>query len=149
MRWAERAEHQLLRSLGWAELTGFPRRRVEVDFLAPLRFGDEVVVEIAASAVGRTSITYGWRVLRDGVSCIEGSTTCVHVGDDGAPCGVPAELRAALDGGPLTEDVPADETAVRPAPSEGGTAHVGSEAVGAAAAQRCGCPASECRHRDR
>lgn len=96
LRWAERAEHQLLRSLGWAELTRFPRRRLEVDFLGPLRFGDEVVVEIAATAVGRTSITYGWQVLRDGVSCVEGTTTCVHVDDDGRPCPVPAELRVAL-----------------------------------------------------
>jgi acyl-CoA thioester hydrolase len=101
LRWAERAEHQLLRSLGrteltQSELTRFPRRRLEVDFLAPLRFGDEVVVEIAASAVGRTSVTYRWRVLRDGVSCVEGTTTCVHVDDAGLPCPVPAELRAAL-----------------------------------------------------
>lgn len=96
LRWAERAEHQLLRSLGWAELTRFPRRRLEVDFLGPLRFGDEVVVEIAVSGVGRTSVTYGWQVLRDGVSCVEGTTTCVHVDDAGRPCPVPAELRAAL-----------------------------------------------------
>jgi acyl-CoA thioester hydrolase len=96
LRWAERAEHQLLRSLGWAELTRFPRRRLEVDFLGPLRFGDEVVVEIAATAVGRTSVTYRWQVLRDGVSCVEGTTTCVHVDDAGRPCPVPAELRAAL-----------------------------------------------------
>lgn len=104
LRWAERAEHQLLRSLGRSlggslgrsELTRFPRRRVEVDFLAPLRFGDEVVVEIAASAFGRTSVTYAWRVLRDGVSCVEGSTTCVHVDDAGQPCAVPPGLRAAL-----------------------------------------------------
>jgi acyl-CoA thioester hydrolase len=101
LRWAERAEHQLLRSLGrteltQSELTRFPRRRLEVDFLAPLRFGDEVVVEIAASAVGRTSVTYRWRVLRDGVTCVEGTTTCVHVDDAGLPCPVPAELRAAL-----------------------------------------------------
>lgn len=102
LRWAERAEHQLLRALGWPELARFPRRRLEVDFVGPLRFGDEVVVEIAASAVGRTSITYGWRVRRDGVVCVEGSTTCVHVDDDGLPCEVPAGLRAALADGPLT-----------------------------------------------
>ncbi|MGI5191346.1 acyl-CoA thioesterase [Promicromonospora sp. CA-289599] len=106
LRWAERAEHQLLRSLGRSErngseligpeLTRFPRRRLEVDFLGPLRFGDEVVVEIAATAVGRTSVTYRWQVLRDGVSCVEGTTTCVHVDDAGLPSPVPAALRAAL-----------------------------------------------------
>lgn len=101
LRWAERAEHQLLRSLGLSQLTRselirFPRRRLEVDFLGPLRFGDEVVVEIEASAVGRTSVTYRWRVLRVGVSCVEGTTTCVHVDDAGRPCAVPEEVRAAL-----------------------------------------------------
>ncbi|WP_454855713.1 acyl-CoA thioesterase [Promicromonospora soli] len=76
--------------------TSFPRRRLEVDFLSPLRFGDEVVVEIEAAAVGRTSVTYRWRVLRAGVSCVEGTTTCVHVDDAGRPSAVPGWLRAAL-----------------------------------------------------
>lgn len=102
LRWAERAEHQLLRSLGRSELARFPRRRLEVDFLAPLRFGDELVVEIAASAVGRTSVTYAWRVLKDGVTCVEGTTTCVHVDDAGLPCPVPPDLRAALTEEPLS-----------------------------------------------
>lgn len=102
LRWAERAEHQLLRSLGRSELARFPRRRLEVDFLAPLRFGDELVVEIAASAVGRTSVTYAWRVLKDGVTCVEGTTTCVHVDDAGLPCPVPRDLRAALTDEPLS-----------------------------------------------
>jgi acyl-CoA thioester hydrolase len=100
LRWAERAEHQLLRAVGWAGLTSFPRRRVEASFHAPLRFGDEVVVRIGAAAVGRTSITYAWSVLRDGEVCIEGGTTCVHVDDTDRPCPVPDALRAALLGQP-------------------------------------------------
>lgn len=99
LRWAERAEHQLLRAAGWTELTCFPRRKVAVDFLAPLRFGDEVGVEIGATAVGRTSITYGWRVLRGTEVCVEGTTTCVHVGADDRPAAVPDALRAGLGGG--------------------------------------------------
>lgn len=108
LRWAERAEHQLLRAAGWSQLTTFPRRHVVVDFLAPLRFGDEVRVEIAATHVGRTSITYGWRVVRDvrdaggpdgagtELVCVEGSTTCVHVDGEDRPVEVPAPLRAGL-----------------------------------------------------
>jgi YbgC/YbaW family acyl-CoA thioester hydrolase len=98
LRWAERAEHQLLRAAGWSELTCFPRRHVAVDFLAPLRFGDEVVVEIGATHVGRTSITYGWRVLRGGEVCVEGSTTCVRVDAGDRPAAVPEALRAGLLG---------------------------------------------------
>ncbi|NCT92622.1 acyl-CoA thioesterase [Cellulomonas sp. APG4] len=99
LRWAERAEHGLLRAVGWADLTSFPRRRVEVEFLAPLRFGDVVEVEISATAVGRTSVTWAWRVLRDGHVCVVGSTTCVHVGDDDRPRPVPAGLRSSLSPG--------------------------------------------------
>lgn len=99
LRWAERAEHGLLRAVGWADLTSFPRRRVEVEFLAPLRFGDVVDVEISATAVGRTSVTWAWRVLRGGETCVVGSTTCVHVGDDDRPRAVPAELRSSLSPG--------------------------------------------------
>lgn len=97
LRWAERAEHQLLRAAGWGDLTSFPRRRVAAEFLAPLRFGDEVDVEIRPTALGRTSITYGWRVLRADQVCVEGSITCVHVDDEGRACPLPEDLRAALE----------------------------------------------------
>lgn len=109
LRWAERAEHQLLRAVGWPDLTSFPRRRVAAEYRAPLRFGDEVVVEIRPSAVGRTSITYEWRVLRGGDVCVEGSTTCVHVDGEGLASPVPDELRAALaaDRPDVSRQVPA------------------------------------------
>lgn len=96
LRWAERAEHQLLRAVGWPDLTAFPRRRVVAEFHAPLRFGDDVVVRIRATALGRTSITFGWTVLRDGEVAIEGSTTCVHVDEGDRPSPIPEALRAAL-----------------------------------------------------
>ena len=96
LRWAERAEHSLLRAAGLSELTSFPRRRVSVDFFAPLHFGDEALVEITATSIGRTSITYGWRVVRDSQECIVGETTCVRVGPDGRPLEVDGAMRAAL-----------------------------------------------------
>lgn len=105
LRWAERAEHQLLRSVGWADLTSFPRRHVVAEFLAPLRFGDELVVEIRATHLGRSSITYGWRALRAGEVCAQGSTTCVHVGADDRPAELPDALRAGL-GADVTDPMP-------------------------------------------
>lgn len=110
LRWAERAEHELLRAAGWGELTCFPRRHLAVEFLAPLRFGDEVDVEIRTARVGRTSITYEWKVLRSGELSVSGSTTCVYVGPDDQPAPVPAALRTALGdevsgpGGSLTTE---------------------------------------------
>lgn len=96
LRWAERAEHQLLRAVGWPHLARFPRRHIAASFLAPVRFDDQVVVEIGATAIGTTSITYGWRVLRGDRVCIEGSLTCVHVEADGQPSAVPEDLRDRL-----------------------------------------------------
>lgn len=117
LRWAERAEHQLLRAVGWPELTTFPRRRVAVEFHAPLRFGDEVVVRIRTTTVGRTSITYGWSVLRGGEVCVEGSTTCVHVDADDRPSPVPDALRAALTGEAPAPEAPAPEARAPQAPA--------------------------------
>ncbi|WP_149202443.1 acyl-CoA thioesterase [Actinotalea subterranea] len=105
LRWAERAEHQLLRAAGAVDLTSYPRRHVVVDFLAPLRFGDEVQVEVRATNLGRTSITYGWRVVRDGAVCVQGSTTCVHVDAHDQPAELPPALRAGL-GAVVSEPTP-------------------------------------------
>lgn len=96
LRWAERAEHQLLRAVGWPDLARFPRRHVEVSFVAPVRFGDELVVEIGTTAIGRSSITYGWHVRRGEQRCIEGSITCVYVDAEGRPLAVPDDLRRRL-----------------------------------------------------
>ena len=58
-RWAEAAETALLRSLGllddWAD---YPRRKVEAEYLAVLRFEDEFELELAPEHVGTTSVTY-------------------------------------------------------------------------------------------
>ena len=65
-RWAEAAETALLRSLGllddWAD---YPRRKVEAEYLAVLRFEDEFELELAPEHVGTTSVTYAWEVRRD------------------------------------------------------------------------------------
>jgi acyl-CoA thioester hydrolase len=95
-RWAEMAEHALLRSLGLAppgNADGFPRRRVEATYHRPMRFADEFDLVLAAERVGRTSVTYGWRAIRDGQVCVEGRTVTVHVDGDGRPAPLPRELR--------------------------------------------------------
>jgi acyl-CoA thioesterase FadM len=99
-RWAEAAETSLLRSLGlligWAD---YPRRAVQAEYLAVLRFEDEFVLELAATQVGTSSITYGWEVRRpDGETCIRGAHTAVHVDPDGRPAPLSADVRSALTG---------------------------------------------------
>ena len=89
-----------MRSLGmlddWAD---FPRRAVEAEYLAVLRFEDEFEVELAPETVGTSSITYGWEVRRlDGEVCIRGRHTAVNVGADGRPAPLSPRVRDALAG---------------------------------------------------
>ncbi len=45
---------------------GFPTVHLESDFKRPLRFGDRIEVEVRVLDVGRTSITWGYRVYLEG-----------------------------------------------------------------------------------
>lgn len=96
LRWAEDAEHALLRAAG-TEPGSFPRRVVNSSYLRPLRAGDTYSVDLDVERIGSTSITYRWRVLSGGAVCVEGSHTVVHVDGAGRPTPVPQSLRAALN----------------------------------------------------
>ncbi len=98
-RWAEVAEFSLMRRLGMLERAGdYPRRHVEAEFHQVLRFDDEFDVRLQVEAVGRTSITYGWTLERDGEVCVSGRHTVVNVDRDGRPALVADDVRAALLG---------------------------------------------------
>jgi acyl-CoA thioesterase FadM len=96
-RWAEAAETALCRSLGlleaWAD---YPRRAVEAEYLAVLRFEDEIEVELRPEHVGTTSVRYAWEIRRGGEVCVRGRHTVVHVGRDGRPAPLPETLRHAF-----------------------------------------------------
>jgi acyl-CoA thioester hydrolase len=98
-RWAEAAETALLRSLGllddWAD---YPRRTVEAEYLAVLRFEDEFELELAPEHVGTTSVTYGWEIRHDGDVFIRGRHTVVHVDADGRPSPLSPDARRTLAG---------------------------------------------------
>ena len=99
-RWAEAAETALKRSLGLLEdWANYPRRAVECEYLAVLRFEDELEIEIAVETVGTSSVTYAWEIRRDGDVCIRGRHTAVHVDADGRPAPLSPETRGALAGG--------------------------------------------------
>ena len=98
-RWAEAAETALMRSLGLLDYWGdYPRRAVEAEYLAVLRFEDEFELELVPEHVGTTSITYSWEVRRDGETCISGRHTVVHVDGGGRPAPLSAVVRRALTG---------------------------------------------------
>jgi acyl-CoA thioester hydrolase len=98
-RWAEAAETALLRSLGlleeWAD---YPRRAVEAEFLAVLRFDEEFELELHPAHVGSSSVTYAWEIARAGELCIRGRHTVVHVDSDGRPAPLSPDACRALAG---------------------------------------------------
>jgi YbgC/YbaW family acyl-CoA thioester hydrolase len=79
---------------------GTPLVHAEADYLAPLRFGDRVSVEIVGAKLGSTSFTIGYRVRADhGAVASVGQT--VHVCLDRTtfkPHAIPDALRAILSG---------------------------------------------------
>ena len=96
-RWAEAAETSLLRSLGLLDGWGdFPRRAVEAEYLAVLRFEDEFELELVVERVGTSSITYAWEIRHDGELSIRGRHTAVHVDAEGRPSPLPPDVRRAL-----------------------------------------------------
>ena len=96
-RWAEAAETALLRSHGLLDDWGnYPRRAVEAEYLAVLRFEDEFELELVAQQVGTTSITYAWEIVRGDEVCIRGRHTVVHVDAAGRPVPLSPEVRRAL-----------------------------------------------------
>ena len=96
-RWAEAAETALMRRLGMLEGWGdYPRRHVEAEYLKVLVFEDTFETRLRVDAVGKTSITYGWEIVRGGEVCIRGNHTVVRVDRSGRSEPVPDSLRAQL-----------------------------------------------------
>jgi acyl-CoA thioesterase FadM len=62
----------------------------------PLEFDDEFEVRLGVEKAGRTSVTFGWQLVRGDQLCVEGRHTVVHVGVDGRAAPWPEELRTGL-----------------------------------------------------
>src|ERR1044071_6494609 len=78
---------------------GCPTVNVRAEFVAPLVYGDEVEVEVWASAVGHTSVTFEYRLRRasDGVLCAAATHVQVSMSLDGRrPVPLTDELRRAF-----------------------------------------------------
>ena len=91
-RFMERAEHAFFRSLGFSvmdgqvpkeERVGWPRVHASCDYLSPLRFEDEVEIEVLVEEVRTRSLRYLFRVRKlDGTLAAEGRIAIVCVRKD-------------------------------------------------------------------
>ncbi len=79
---------------------GFPTVNVRAEFFAPFVYGDEALVEVWASAVGRTSVTFEYRLRRASDRTLCASATHVQVAmnlDERRAVPVPEDLRRAFE----------------------------------------------------
>ncbi|WP_340540118.1 acyl-CoA thioesterase [Nocardioides sp. GXZ039] len=106
-RYAEAAEAQLMESAGLREVyfPVAPRVRYEVDYRAPLRFGDDVTATVTLARLGTSSMTFEFEVVGgDGTTswtAASGRYVTVHLPgghvDGAAAVPWPEEWRAALE----------------------------------------------------
>jgi acyl-CoA thioester hydrolase len=105
LKFIERARTEALLALGFrqTELRDrlgvlFAVRAVSVDYLAPARLEDQLVVTATVTALGGSRIEMVQDVLRDGVALAKCRVTLVCIGTDARPARIPAEVRDALGG---------------------------------------------------
>lgn len=105
-RYMEEAEHALWRAAGLTIAASdddlrFPRVAATCEFRAPLRFEDEIEVEIRVEAIGSRSLRYSCRILRAEATVAEGTMTvaCIRTSGTGA-IDLPDHIVRALDRAP-------------------------------------------------
>ena len=106
-RYAEVAEAELHRRLGILDRTfGFtPRRRVEAEFHAPLRFDDVVTITLRVTAIGRTSATHEIELSVAARRVASATVVIVFTDAEGRPRPWPEDVARALrDGAPVTAE---------------------------------------------
>lgn len=113
-RMMEVTEHAFFRSLGFSihghadgKTTGWPRVSVSCDYRAPLRFEDEVEIQLLVAEVRTRSIRYAFifRKVTDGSEVARGEVTTV--------CASVEKITGKLSAVPIPDDIRA---AIQPAP---------------------------------
>lgn len=106
--WMESVEHELLRSAGVAVVerdaagveASWPRVSAACDYTSAVRFGDELEIEAGVAAVGRSSVTYGFRFRHDGRPVAHGRIVAVrclmHPAGKPEAVPIPADILARL-----------------------------------------------------
>lgn len=107
-RWVEGAEEALFAELGLpflaregASLRGFPRVRVECDYLAPVHRGESVALELHPAEIGDKRIVWSFAASVAGKPVAKGSLTTVYAWREGdgpmQAALVPIAIKQALE----------------------------------------------------
>jgi len=108
LRWFEVGRAEMLRSLGTsyrdveAEGTALPVVEARCRYLKPARYDDLLAIETGVQSVGRASVRFGYRVVReaDGELLAFGHTEHCFLDREGRPARPPARLAALLEAAP-------------------------------------------------
>lgn len=103
LKFIERARTEMMRLYGVehekARQSGgiaFIVRRCEIEYVAPARLDDELVVETRIKELGGATILLSQDVLRDGAMLVRATVLVACIGAQGRPVRLPAELRSSL-----------------------------------------------------
>lgn len=100
-RFVELAEHEFLKSRGILVFDraqgGWPRVKVSCEYKRPLLTGDTIVVELAVTNIGTSSLSWNFEILtaKNDLAAF-GSITTVRVDHEGRPLPITSAERAAL-----------------------------------------------------
>ncbi len=103
LKFAERARTEMMRGLGveheksrQAEGSVFIVRRAEIEFEAPARLDDELVVETRVKEFGAATILLAQDIAQGESVLVRATVLIACVGRNGRPVRLPPPLRAAL-----------------------------------------------------
>ena len=74
-----------------------PTAEITAQFTAPSRHGDQLIIEIEATKLGRTSLGLSFHARAGEETRFRARLTLVHIAKDGRPTPWPAPLRAAIE----------------------------------------------------
>ena len=97
--YVELAEHAFLKQLGIppiSERGGLPKVHVECDYLSPLRFGDDVLIELSLAKLSPRSIHWGFQVTVNDKISAKGKFITAHVDASGSPSEMPLHWQSLL-----------------------------------------------------
>ena len=104
LRYIERARSDWVRQLGndqnamRAAGIVWVVRRIEADYVAAARFGEDLVVETAIASMTKVRLVMDQEVRRDGDVIFRARVTAACMNSSGRPVRLPAEIRALQSG---------------------------------------------------
>jgi acyl-CoA thioester hydrolase len=103
LKFAERGRTEMLRSLGFGHRrlgqesgVGFAVRRCLVDYLAPARLEDALVVDTTLADIGAATLQVRQQIRRGGELLADLDILVACIGSDGRPRRLPSALREVL-----------------------------------------------------